>query len=163
MVLNYIGRPSLYLPCAMIIWGVLSCLTGITTNFVGVVLCRFFLGFIEAAFFPGALLLLSKWYTRKELALRTSILFSKLFSLCARRSELRFFAVGNLSSNAFNGLIAAGVLNNMQGVLGHAAWRWLFQIEGAATVAFAFVSMLILPDFPETTWVITAFFSDLPR
>lgn len=33
---------------------------------------------------------------------------------------------GNLISNAFGSLIAAGVLANMKGVLGHAAWRWLF-------------------------------------
>lgn len=58
---------------------------------------------------PGALFLLSKWYTKRELALRTAILY-----------------LGNLSSNAFNGLIASGILANMQGVLGHAAWRWLF-------------------------------------
>lgn len=70
---------------------------------------RFFLGFVEAAFLPGALLILSKWYTRRELTTRNAILFC-----------------GNLISNAFSALIAAGVLSNMQGVLGHAAWRWLF-------------------------------------
>ena len=30
-------------------------------SFVGALLTRFFLGFVEAAFFPGALFLLSKW------------------------------------------------------------------------------------------------------
>lgn len=39
-----------------------SCLTGLTHNFTGALLTRFFLGFVEAAFFPGALFLLSKWY-----------------------------------------------------------------------------------------------------
>lgn len=33
---------------------------------------------------------------------------------------------GNIISNAFSALVGAGVLSNMQGVLGHAAWRWLF-------------------------------------
>jgi MFS family permease len=51
-------------------------LTGITHNFVGALLTRFFLGFIEAAFLPGALFLLSKWYTKKEIALRYTILYS---------------------------------------------------------------------------------------
>lgn len=32
----------------------------------------FWIGFIEAAFSPGVFFLLSKWYTRKELALRVS-------------------------------------------------------------------------------------------
>ncbi|KAG8680470.1 hypothetical protein FRC09_018209, partial [Ceratobasidium sp. 395] len=62
MFLNYIGKPSLYLPVCMLIWGTISVLTGITHNFVGALLTRFFLGFVEAAFFPGALFLLSKWY-----------------------------------------------------------------------------------------------------
>ncbi|KAF8609699.1 MFS general substrate transporter [Ceratobasidium sp. AG-I] len=134
MFLNYIGKPSLYLPACMVVWGAISCLTGITHNFVGALLTRFFLGFVEAAFFPGALFLLSKWYRREELGLRTAILYC-----------------GNLSSNAFGGLIAAGILDGMQGKLGHAAWRWLFFIEGALTIAVAVVAVFILPDFPSTT------------
>lgn len=57
-----------------------SVLTGITHNFVGALLTRFFLGFIEAAFLPGALFLLSKWYTKKEIALRYTILYSVSFT-----------------------------------------------------------------------------------
>ncbi|KAG9101248.1 hypothetical protein FS749_008921 [Ceratobasidium sp. UAMH 11750] len=132
--LNYIGKPSIYLPVCMLIWGMISVLTGITHNFVGALLTRFFLGFVEAAFFPGALFLLSKWYKRDELGLRTAILYC-----------------GNLSSNAFGGLLAAGILDGMQGKLGHAAWRWLFYIEGALTMAVAVAAIFILPDFPTTT------------
>ena len=33
---------------------------------------------------------------------------------------------GNIISNAFSALVGAGVLSNMEGVLGHSAWRWLF-------------------------------------
>lgn len=51
---------------------------------------------------PGALLILSKWYTRRELALRNAILFC-----------------GNLISNAFSSLVGAAVLGNMEGTLGH--------------------------------------------
>ncbi|KAJ4132553.1 hypothetical protein NW754_015370 [Fusarium falciforme] len=59
--INRIERPSLYIAVAMLVWGVISTLSGVVHNFVGMVLVRFFLGFIEAAFLPGALLLLSKW------------------------------------------------------------------------------------------------------
>ncbi|KXN83674.1 hypothetical protein AN958_00815 [Leucoagaricus sp. SymC.cos] len=134
MFLNWIGKPSLYLPVCMIIWGMISCLTGVTHNFVGALLTRFFLGFVEAAFFPGALFLLSKWYKRNELGLRTAILYC-----------------GNIISNAFGALMASGVLGGMQGKLGHAAWRWLFYIEGALTIAIATAAIFILPDFPTTT------------
>jgi len=134
MFLNWIGKPSIYLPFCMIIWGMISCLTGITTNFVGALLTRFFLGFVEAAFFPGALFLISKWYKRDETGLRTAILYC-----------------GNIISNAFGSLMASGILSGMQGKLGHAAWRWLFFIEGALTIFIAVCAIFILPDFPTTT------------
>ena len=79
-------------------------------------------------------------YTRKELGVRNAILYC-----------------GSLSSNAFGGLIAAGILDGMQGRLGHEAWRWLFYIEGSMTVAVALVAIFVLPDFPLTTkWLTPA-------
>ncbi|KAI0268351.1 major facilitator superfamily domain-containing protein [Gloeopeniophorella convolvens] len=135
MFLNRIGKPSVYLPGCMVIWGVISALTGVTTKgFVGALLTRFFLGFVQAAFFPGALFLLSKWYTKKELGVRIALL-----------------SYGNIISIAFNSLLAIGILDAMQGKLGHAAWRWLFYLEGAATVLCAVAAIFVLPDFPETT------------
>ncbi|OCB84400.1 MFS general substrate transporter [Sanghuangporus baumii] len=134
MLLNCIGRPSIYLPVCMVLWGVISILTGITDNFIHALLTRFFLGFVEAAFFPGALFVLSKWYKRDELGLRTAILYC-----------------GNIISNAFGSLMASGILDGMEGRLGKAAWRWLFYIEGAITVAVALAAIFILPDFPTTT------------
>lgn len=89
---------------------------------------------MEAAFFPGALFLLSKWYTRSELGLRTAILYC-----------------GNIISNAFGSLLASGILDGMQGKLGRAAWRWLFYIEGSLTIFAAICAIFILPDFPATT------------
>ena len=97
-------------------------------------LTRFFLGFVEAAFFPGALFLISKWYKRSELGQRTALLYC-----------------GNIISNAFGALIASGILDGMEGKLGHAAWRWLFYIEGALTIAVALIAVFVLPDFPSTT------------
>lgn len=134
MFINRISRPSLYISCAMLLWGLVSTLSGVVHNFTGMVMIRFFLGFVEAAFLPGALLILSKWYTRRELTTRNAILFC-----------------GNLISNAFSALIGAGVLSNMQGVLGHAAWRWLFWIEGAITMAVALSAAIILPDLPHNS------------
>jgi MFS family permease len=118
----------------MLIWGMISTLSGNTSNFAGMVAVRFFIGFVEAAFLPGALLILSKWYTRRELTLRNAILFC-----------------GNLISNAFSSLVGAAVLGNMEGALGHRAWRWLYWIEGAATMAIAIAAIFILPDLPHNS------------
>ncbi|KAI5777933.1 major facilitator superfamily domain-containing protein [Geopyxis carbonaria] len=142
MFLDKIGRPSLYLPTCMVLWGVISTATSACQSFGGLLACRFVLGFIEAAYFPGCLFYLSTWYTRRELGFRTAILYS-----------------GSLISGAFSGLITAGITSGMDGVRGLRAWRWLFIIEGAVTIAVALAAFWVLPDFPKTT----AWLSDAER
>jgi len=145
MLLNHMGRPSIYLPCCVTLWSLISCLTGATTKYVYTPLrsvlspthrsvcqlCRR----ADDAVLPrcGALFLLSKWYTRSALGLRTAVL-----------------SCGLLISNAFGSLVASGILDGVQGKLGHAAWRWLFYIEGALTIFVAARAIVILPDFPST-------------
>ncbi|KUM57756.1 hypothetical protein ACN42_g9418 [Penicillium freii] len=134
LMLNKFGKPALYLPIAMVLWGIISTATAAAQSYAGLVVIRFFLGFVEAAYFPGCLYFLSVWYTRKELGFRTAALYS-----------------GSLLSGAFSGLIAAGITRNMDHVLGLRAWRWLFIIEGAVTIVVAFAAILVLPNFPRTT------------
>ena len=43
---------------------------GTVKNFSGLVAVRFFLGLVEGPMFPGIVLYLSGFYTRKELSLR---------------------------------------------------------------------------------------------
>lgn len=95
---------------------------------------RFLLGFVEAAFYPGALATLSAWYVRKELGVRTGLFYS-----------------GSMLSGAFSGLIAAGILDGMDGLAGLRAWRWVFILEGSLTVLIAAGAFWILPDFPANT------------
>jgi MFS family permease len=123
----------------MAAWGVLSGLTAVTHNFSGLVVVRFFLGVVEGPFFPGALFALSSWYTRKELALRMSILYT-----------------GSLLSGGLGGLIGAGIQSGLDGAMGIAAWKWLFIIEASITVFVALTAMLILPDFPHNTRFLSA-------
>ncbi|QSZ28666.1 hypothetical protein DSL72_003165 [Monilinia vaccinii-corymbosi] len=128
LLLNKLGKPSLYLPGCMMVWGVVSGATAACQTYGGLIACRFILGFVEAAYFPGCLYYLSAWYTRKELVKRTAILYS-----------------GSLLSGAFSGLITAGITNGLNGARGLSAWRWLF------IVFIAFLAFFILPDLPRTT------------
>lgn len=98
-------RPSLYLGLAMAVWGVISACQAATHSFGGLVAARFMLGFAEAPFFPGAVFLMSSWYTRDEMAHRIS-----------------WFYAGSSLANSFGGLIGAGVLGNMNGVHGISGW-----------------------------------------
>lgn len=67
---------------------------------------------------------MSTWYTREELSKRYAA-----------------FYAGPATANMFGGLIAAGVLKDLPGVGGLAAWRWLFIIEALMTVVISFASL----------------------
>ncbi|KAE8155276.1 major facilitator superfamily domain-containing protein, partial [Aspergillus avenaceus] len=133
LLLNYMGKPSLYLGFFTAAWGLVSTLTSQVKSYGGIVACRFILGLVEAPFFAGVLFYLSKWYTKKELALRMSIFYS-----------------GSLLSGAFGNLIAAGILNGLQGHRGLSAWQWLYIIEGVITMAVGLTVAAVMPDFPNT-------------
>ncbi|KAI7763117.1 hypothetical protein LZL87_013911 [Fusarium oxysporum] len=115
-------RPSMYIPAWTALWSIVSAATAGAGTYTHLIVIRFFL---------GAMFLLSCWYPRKELALRTAILYS-----------------GVLLATAFSGLIAAGVLSGLEGARGMAGWQWLFILEGAGSFVAAIVAFFVLPDFP---------------
>ncbi|KAF4773647.1 major facilitator superfamily transporter [Colletotrichum scovillei] len=127
-------KPSFYLAASCCLWGVVSTCNAAADSFTHLIIIRFFLGFVEAPFFPGAVFLMSSWYTRAELTRRIAYLYA-----------------GNALANMFGGLLGAGILGGLEGDLGIAGWRWLFIIEGVAAIAFSLVAMWILPDYPHTT------------
>ncbi|KAG1878771.1 major facilitator superfamily domain-containing protein [Suillus subluteus] len=134
MFLHWLEKPAILLPCSMVIWGVVSTLTGFYTE---VLFARLLLGFSEAPFFPGTIFLLSGWYKRDELAVRTTLI-----------------TCGAVLSAGFGSLFASGILTGMQGKLGQSAWRretWLFYIDGGITVVVAICAIFILPNFPHNT------------
>ncbi|KAG1756629.1 MFS general substrate transporter [Suillus paluster] len=130
--LDRIDRPSIYLSSCMAIWGAITLSMGMYLYHTALIL-RFFLGFVEASFFPGAVFLLSRWYKRNELGLRTALL-----------------DCGNSISYAFSPLAASGILASFDGILGFPAWRWLFFLEGILTIVIAVSAIWILPDIPST-------------
>ncbi|KAL3462654.1 major facilitator superfamily domain-containing protein [Aspergillus heterothallicus] len=127
-------KPAIYLPTVMAVWGMLSALVGATHNASGLYALRFLLGFVEAAFYPGALFLISSWYKRSEMGVRSAILFS-----------------GSQLGSAFSGLIGAGITSGLDGARGLESWRWIFIIEGSVTVFIAFIAVLVLPNYPSNT------------
>lgn len=97
----------------MILWAIISCLTALAKDFKGLLLTRFFLGVVEAPYYPGALYILGIFYTRKEIATRISILYT-----------------GNILATAFAGLIAAGIFNGLgyDEVGGLTGWQWYVNV-----------------------------------
>ncbi|KAL4758354.1 major facilitator superfamily domain-containing protein [Aspergillus foveolatus] len=77
------------------------------------------------------LYLLGMWYKRSEAQKRYSI-----------------FSCSTILAGAFGGLLASAI-GKMDGVRGYGGWRWVFILEGLATIVMAVMVYFALPDFPE--------------
>lgn len=57
-------------------------------------------------------------------------------------------------AGAFGGLLGSAIMGGMNFAAGIADWRWLFIIEGSATIPVAIAACFILPDYPaDTKWL----------
>ncbi|RPB07985.1 MFS general substrate transporter [Morchella conica CCBAS932] len=130
-------RPSVWLPCIMVAWGLVMTLMGIVKNYKGLLIARFFLGVAEAGLFPGVAYYITMWYCRHEAQWRQAL----------------FFSAASVAG-AFSGLLAFGIAK-MDGVGGLEGWRWIFILEGLLTVVVAFAAFYFLYDFPETASFLT--------
>jgi MFS family permease len=127
-------KPSIYLPAIMIIWGGLTCVMAVIQDFHHLVALRVLVGVFEAGFSPGILLLISSWYKKDEQSKRFGIFMSAA-----------------ILSGAFGGLLAGAITGGMEGAGGLRGWRWLFIIEGIATIVWACVAYFLLLDFPANS------------
>ncbi|KAF6817216.1 putative vitamin H transporter [Colletotrichum musicola] len=132
------SRPSIFLPGIMLVWGALSALMSISNSYGALLGFRFVLGCVESGFFPGVLYLLSCWYTKAELGKRFAI-----------------FYTAAVLSGAFGGILAGGITSGLRNAHGIAGWRWLFIVEGVATVGVALISFFVLLDYPATARQLT--------
>lgn len=127
-------RPSSYLCLMAITWSGVSAATCGATNYQGLWAVRFFLGLVEAPLFPGAIYLMSCWYTRKELAMRCALLYT-----------------GQTLAFCVAGLIAAAVFATLDGRNGLAGWQWLFIVLAITGACLAVIVLFLLPDYPHST------------
>ncbi|KAK8044079.1 hypothetical protein PG993_004103 [Apiospora rasikravindrae] len=130
MILNKFTRPSIYMGSIVLSWGIIMTMTGIVKNFGGLCAVRVMLGLFEAGFFPGAILLVSKWYLPDETQTRIALLYSSA-----------------ASGGAFSGLLAFAIAK-MDGLGGLEGWRWIFIVEGLLTVVMGVLCFPLLIDSP---------------
>ncbi|KAF6807552.1 vitamin H transporter [Colletotrichum plurivorum] len=126
-------RPSVWLPSIMGAWGAVTIGMGFIPNYASLVALRASVGILEAGYAPGMLLLLSSWYKPEEQSKRFAVYISAA-----------------ILSGAFGGLLAGSITSGLHMAHGIAGWRWLFIVEGAATIGAAGVAFFLLPDLPET-------------
>lgn len=85
----------------------------------------------------GVAYYLTMWYCRHEIQFRQAL----------------FFSAASVAG-AFSGLLAFGI-SKMDGVGNLEGWRWIFILEGIATVIAAIAAFFLLHDFPETAKFLT--------
>ena len=121
-------RAGRMIPLLMFGWSIVLIGTGFMHNTGQLYASRLLLGLFESGMFPCLALYLSTFYKPQEQALRISYLF-----------------VSSALSGSFGGLFAYALLK-MDGVAGLQGWRWLFIIEGCASVAISIFVFFFLPD-----------------
>ncbi|KAK2604768.1 hypothetical protein N8I77_007668 [Diaporthe amygdali] len=131
ILLKRFRRPSLYIGTLISVWGAVMTCTGLVNTFSQLVAVRSLLGLFEAGFFPGAVYICSRWYMPRDLASRVS-----------------YFYCASALSGAFSGLLA-GVIAKLDGLFGYQGWRWIFLVEGIATVFLGAATIVLLVDSPS--------------
>ncbi|KAJ7890819.1 MFS general substrate transporter [Mycena leptocephala] len=121
-------KPNRWIPFLVFMWGGITTLTAVVHDFGGLIAIRMFLGLCEGGLLPGIILYLSTIYKPHELQLRVGI----------------FYASASLSG-AFGGLLATAILS-MDGIGNLEGWRWIFILEGLATVVASFIAAFVLPE-----------------
>ncbi|KAI5922993.1 MFS general substrate transporter [Camillea tinctor] len=128
--------PHIWLSGCAVCFGLVMVAQGFVQSYSGLLATRFFLGLTEAGMFPGSFYLISFWYKQEEAQKRFTIYWSS--TICA---------------GAFGGLLASAIAS-MDGVLGLSSWRWIFLLEGLATVLVGLLAFFCITDFPrEAKWL----------
>jgi MFS family permease len=118
--------PHRWAAVVVFFWGFVATIQATTSNWGGLMTCRFFLGVAEAMFGPGVPLYLSYFYPRENVGFRHGIFIS-----------------GAAMANAYGSALAYGI-SQIRGSV--APWKILFIIEGVPTCLIAIIAWFFLPD-----------------
>jgi ACS family tartrate transporter-like MFS transporter len=119
----------------MISWGIITVLVGFVHTSRQFYTIRFLLGAAEAGFFPGVIVYLTHWFSRRDLA----------------KAVASFMAAQPLA-NFVGSPLAGRILRihwyDLEG------WRWLFILEGIPAVVLGIVTIFYLTDWPiQAGWL----------
>ncbi|MBW0464046.1 hypothetical protein O181_003761 [Austropuccinia psidii MF-1] len=129
--------PNIFLPTMITIWGIVTTLQGFVRSYSGLIVARILLGIAEGGMFPGIVVYLSTFYSRRELQTRIAL----------------FYSSASLSG-AFSGLLAYAIVH-LDGRASLVGWRWIFIIEGLFTVFWGLLSLFIFPESIDSSKFLT--------
>jgi MFS transporter, ACS family, tartrate transporter len=119
----------------MISWGIVTILVGFVNTSSQFYMVRFFLGVAEAGFFPGVMVYLTHWFSRRDLAKAVA-------------SFMAAQPIANLIGSPLAGKLLQVHWRGLEG------WRWLFLVEGIPAIVFGVVTFFYLTDRPpQANWL----------
>jgi len=110
---------------SLILWGVLAMATGFISDVKALIVIRFMLGVTESAVMPSMLVLLSRWFTKTE-----------------RSRANTFLILGNPVTILWMSILSGYLIEEV-------GWRWMFILEGAPAVIWAFFWWRLVNDRPK--------------
>ncbi|KAK7419040.1 hypothetical protein QQX98_003542 [Neonectria punicea] len=131
---------NIVLPSLELGWGLATFGLAWVKNVESVYAMRFFVGLFECCSFTGTIYVIGSWYKPNEIARRVALFF-----------------ISSPLGTMFAGYLQAAAYTNLNGVHGHAGWRWLFIIDGIITLGIVFIGFVIFPDVPsrKKPWTLT--------
>ncbi|KAI0112401.1 putative allantoate permease [Nemania sp. FL0031] len=129
-------NPHVWLPTRILVFGIVVIAQGFVQSYSGLLVTRFFLGLAESGIFPGSVYLISFWYKQNE-----------------AQKRFTFYWSSTIIASAFGGLLASAI-SKLNGIRGLSSWRWVFILEGIATVFIGIAAFFSITDFPrEAKWL----------
>ena len=117
---------------SLLLWGLCAMATGMVSNISFLMVIRFTLGVVESAVMPAMLVLISRWFTKKE-----------------RSRANTFLILGNPITILWMSVLSGYLVNAV-------GWRWMFILEGAPAIIWAFFWYKLVDDKPrDATWITT--------
>ena len=120
----------LWIARIMISWGIITVFVGFVHTSRQFYIMRFVLGTAEAGFFPGVIVYLTHWFTRRDLAKAVASFMAAL-------------PLANLLGSPLAGRILQLHWYGLEG------WRWLFILEGIPALVFGVMTFFYLTDRPS--------------
>ncbi len=122
----------------VVLWGLCSMGTALSTGVYSFVAARFMLGVAEAGFFPGVAYFMTCWFPARY-----------------RGRAMGFFYACGASAGVVVGPLSANLMQ-LDGWFGISGWQWVFLVEGVPTLALASLCPFVLRSHPEDASWLTA-------
>lgn len=133
MLISYI-RPRIYLPLMDLLWSLCVLFVYKCNRVEPIYALRFLMGLFESSANPSVHFLIGHWYKKSEILRRSA-----------------YFVISGVIGQAISGFIQGGLYQNMDGVRGIAAWRWLFIFDAILGLPVIIYGIFAIPDTPKTT------------